>query len=658
MAARKSTEKQAKSLKSRHVPFTGLVLAVPTTLLGWVMLHLALCADMVERTLGTLAVLAAGGLLASLAWGISAGRRTLVRWHVTVSVALAMAAGAVTVAVGVPRGWLICYLAGGVLLAVSWMLYRLDSLRADREDGGSEDDLKAELGLKHVRFNKSVPHYDKAGKLTRVEVPVKLTHGATVGTVQGALESLESVANSMPKRGRVVQGERAQDAHLTLIMEDAIKHMIPWPGPSAPGASIVEPLVDGVYEDFEPLRLFVAGNHEDAANPAGRLIMGMTRNGKTMIALIDALEMMTRRYVVLFWFDSIKGAQTVGPIRKALEIVVADDVDSGDPKMFKAGMKALRRLIVWRATTMGRAGFREWTPAAAEALDMPIVYSHFEEADILCDIAGEDMVFLASKGLSAGVITSFSLQRADAVSMPTGLRFNLGNRDCFGCGDEVSAGFALDDSTIKAGAHPEEWGQDKPGYLYRRGIGIPQQRRPVTAKGFFATYEQMAAHTAEWAPQMDRLDAGSVAALGDWYQQMKQIMARDPGEVATMPLPSPNGNGRAPVTTFTIDGVEDEGAREQREFREEAETEIADMRTTGEIPRDEEDPEMDRLDPTRPIEADPPGTPEVTWTVPPEAPSKEEAERAFDRALHELHGRPGAARPRHRRGRLPGRHAG
>jgi hypothetical protein len=640
---RKTEDRQSRSLKTRHVPFTGLLAAVPATLLGWLLLHLAVREDMVKRVLWTLIVLVVGAGLAALAWGISSGRRTLIRAHVAASVGLAFTAGAVTVAIGWPAGWLLTYAVLGVFLAVSWMLYRLDALRSDKSDGeGDEDGLKAELGLKNVKFNEAEKHLDpKTGKLARVEISGKLTRGATVSQVQGALPSLESVANSIEKRGRVVGGERASEFSMTLIMEDLMKNMIPWPGPSAPGASITEPLVDGMYEDHEPLKLYIAGNHEDAANPAGRCIMGMTRNGKTMIALIDLMEMMTRRHVVVFWFDSIKGAQTVGPVRDALDIVVADDVESKDPKLFRAGMKALRRLIEWRATEMGRAGFREWTPEVAEKLGMPIVVAHFEEADILCEIAGDDMVFISSKGLSAGVIGSYSLQRADAVSMPTALRFNLGNRDCFGTGDEVSATFALDDQTIAAGARPDYWGQDKPGYLYRRGIGIPIQRRPVLAKGFFATFDQMAAHTAEWAHRMDSLDPGSVVVLGEWYQQMKQIMARPIGEAVPMPLSSPNGNGaRSSTPRFVIEDEEAEEQREREEYREKTEEEIAEMEANGEFDDDYEDEdgkgvEMD-VDPTQPIEPSPPGTPDVILHHAPEAPSKEAAELAFDRAAFEL----------------------
>lgn len=625
---RNDGERQAKGLKQRHVPFTALLGGVPVTFLGWWALHLVLRGDALRLALAvTLAEMLVGIGLAALAFHIGKGRRPLVRWHIAASVSLAGLGGAITVAVGWRWIWVITYLSFGVLITVSWMLYRLDALRADKGDGDGEDDLKKELGLGKVRFRNAVRHEDADGKLARIEVDVDLKNGETIDTVQGALPSLESVANAVPLRGRVVRGDSADKAHLTLIMQDMMKGKIPWPGPSAPGACITEPIVDGMFEDQQVSQWFLAGNHPDAPNPSSRGIMGMTRTGKTLVAQIDVLEMVTRKRVVIFWFDSIKGAQTVGPLRPAFDIVVADDVESGDPKMFRAGMKAIINLIKDRADRLGRAGYRQWTPEAADALGMPFLYAHLEEADVLCDIAPDELVFIASKGLSAGVGGGISLQRASHESMPTALRFNIGTWDCFGCGDAISVGFALSDSTINAGAHPEEWRQSKPGYHYREGIGIDPQRWPVLRKGYFATDPRMAAHVTEWAPHMDKLGEEDIAALGDWYQQMKEIMRReDLGMLRT--------NGSPPPTRLNVNRPDDEeeGEGTLEEYKRSARADIESMRESGEI---ETDPETADIDPDRPIAVDAEAE-EITWRNPPEAISKAAADEAFDRALFEL----------------------
>jgi hypothetical protein len=240
------------------------------------------------------------------------------------------------------------------------------------------------------------------------------------------------------------------------------------------------------------------------------------------------------------------------------------------------------------------------------------------------------MVFLASKGLSAGVVCGFSLQRADANSMPTGLRFNIGDWACFGCGDEYSSGFALSDATIAAGAHPENWKQSKPGYFYHEGPGVPEERWPVPARAFFVTDEEMHEHTQRWAPHMTPLDAGSVAALGDWYTQIKAEMARADEAVRSgvdTVVSSPNGR-------FVADDG-DPDAAEKMAVRQEIVEEIREMRESGEIPPADDD-ETDLIDPTRPL---PPVGPddELTWDDgKKEPPSEQTAAEAFDQALREI----------------------
>jgi hypothetical protein len=654
--SRKSDRGDGHSLKQRPVPFIALLFAVPATWTLWLVLWFLVRNDIVQRALWTGIIVAFSCLLTLLTYARGKHRETVVRWHVTVSVLLAGLAGAFTVAIGVPDWWMIAYGAGGIGIAISWMIPRLDALRRDQDDeGNSEDDLKNELGLKNVKFGKPELHYDKkTGKLDRIEVDTRHVRGDTVESLQNALGKLESVANAPRGASAAIGGDTADRSHLTLIMRDILKNMVPYPGPSAPGAWITEPIVDSMYEDHQPGMWYLAGNHPEAVNPASVMIMGMTRTGKTQLAQVGAMEMFTRRGIVIFWFDTVKGAQTVAPLREGFDIVVADEgagEEGGDPKLFRAGMKALIRLIKWRAMAMGQCGYRNWSPAVAEdpRLRMPFIYAHFEEADTLADLAGEDMIFLGSKGLSTGVAVGFSLQRADANSMPTGLRFNLGTRSCFGCGDDYSAGFALTDGMLKEGAHPEEWGQTRPGYFYRLGIGIDRKRWARTLKGMFATDGQMAAHTAEWAPRMDKLDDGSIAVLGEWYQEMKRIMASaDPNEVVPampLPVPGPNGNGRRP--TYTLDEEVDDEEIEMREIRDGQAATIAEMRASGEI---EPDPEIDDLDPSRPLTI-PRVNPEdeVILDEPPEAPSPEAAAEAFDRALRavaadtSLHDRTGTA---------------
>lgn len=626
----------SKPLTKRPVPFVSLVLTVPTVMILAAVLHFSVHDSMIGRSLAVLGLTVGTTALAATAYGLGAKRQRnpLIRWHVTVTVALTGLAVTLTVAIGMPRWWGLTFAVAGLFLACSWMLYRIDALRQNPQQEAEPDPLTKKLGLEHTRFGRPRHFYDAGGELTRIETPVKHGPGETAEVIQGAVAGLESVADQalrqpVPRgRSRAVPGDGAGESRLVIITKDVLAGIIPYPGPSAPGAPITVPLVSGVYEDQQPVLTYRAGGHPESPNPAGYGVMGMTRTGKTLHEQVRALEQFARLGVQLFWFDTIKGAQTIAPIRDGLDIVVASD----DPQAFRKGMKALERLIRWRADTLGRHGYRAWTYDAVDdpRLKMPLLVAHFEEADVLCDIAPSEMVFLASKGLSAGVVCGFSLQRADANSMPTGLRFNLGDWSCFGCGDEYSAGFALSDATIAAGAHPENWKQSRPGYMYREGPGVAEQQWPVPARSFFVTDDEMREHTQRWAPQMTPLDAGSIAALGDWYTQVKAEMAAvDQAVRSGVDTAMSSGNGR-----FVADGGDSEAA-EKMAARQEIDEEVQQMRESGELP-EPFDERTAAIDPTQPI---PPPDPqdELTWddgkTA---APSEKDAADAFDQALREI----------------------
>lgn len=624
---------QTRKPLQRALPFAGLLLMAPVGLIAGLALRLAVWGEPTGQALLAAGLAVATYGLAHFAYHLARSRQRLVQLHVTVSVALTGGAEALTVAVGFPRWWITTFLVGGTFLAASWSLYRIDALRQKTDHADTEDSLKKELGLEGARFRSPQIFRDKAGEVTRIEVPVQHAPGKTVETVQGAVAGLESLAGAPRGRSRAVpDGDDASRSNLVLILKDVLATTVPWAGPSAPGSFITEfPLVSGVYEDQQPLVKFIAGDHPAAVNPSSYGYMGMTRTGKTLNAQVNALEMFTRQGVVLFWFDTIKGAQTIAPIRDGLDVVVASD----DPQQFRAGMKALMALVKWRANELGRTGFRNWNRKAAEATGMPLVVAHFEEADALCSIAPDEMVFLASKGLSTGVLVGISLQRADATSMPTGLRFNIGNWSVFGCGDAYSSGFALSDHTIAAGAHPENWKQSKPGYLYQEGIGIGEDRWPVTARSFFADDDEMREHTQMWAQHMWPLDPGSVQALGAWYANAKAETAAqddDARRQATTPVPASANTRRATVTARVADAADTDP---DAAVRDEIDEEIAQMIADGEIPA-QLDPEANGIDPTQPVPPPAAGD-ELSWAPDKAAaPTAEAAAEAFDQAIQEI----------------------
>lgn len=637
MASRTSTssgrDTSSRTIKARSMPFVGLLLLPPAGLVAGLVIHYAIHDSVIAVGLTALGFGVISSVVALLAYGLGRKRDPVVCWHVVLTVMLTGLAEAVTVVVGLQRWWTTTFVIGGELLAASWMLHRIDALRRDSKQAEEhEDPLTKKLGLENTRFGRPRHHRDEQGEVTRIEVPVRHGPGETVEVVQQAVPGIESLARAPRGRSRAVPGEHAGQSQLVIITKDVLKGLVEYPGPSSPGGCITEPLVAAVAEDQQPAPVYVAGGPV-AINPASRGRMGMTRTGKTMNAQVEALEAVSRRNVAMMWFDSVKGAQTVRPLRRGLDVIVASD----DAKAFRAGMRALKNLIMWRANRLGECGYAAWKPECATdpRLMMPYLIVHFEEADVLCDEAPDEMVFLASKGLSVGVGSSFSLQRADATSMPTGLRFNIGNWSCFGTGDEYSAGFALSDATIAAGAHPENWKQSRPGYHYTEGIGIPEERWPVVLKSMFATDAAMEAHCEVWGPRMMPLDAGSAQSLGEWYPQAKAATEALVAGWDRGPKAGPVVHDGASTSTNTLPtpGPDAEGEAAVGEAMAVIREEIAEMVADGTIPA-QLDAEAEAIDPSRPVPPPPPD--DLNWADKEAAPTREVALAAFERALREV----------------------
>lgn len=651
MATKTSTrsgdrESSGRSLKHRSMPFVGPPLLPPSAIaLALVVHYLNQDSPTANGLYAALVAFLASGFAGIALW-LGRKRDPLVAWHVAGTVVLGALGVAITLVVGWNRWWIETALILGELIVGSWLLHRIDALRKDAkgETEQQEDGLTKKLGLENTKFGKATVHRDGQGDVTRIEVPVTHGPGETAAVIQQAVPGIESVADQtlgggVPRgRSRAVPTDGAGTSKLVIITKDVLKGLIPYPGPSSPGGCITEPLVTGIYEDQEPVVNFIAGCRPEAPNASMSGWMGMTGTGKSANGQVRALEIFSRRNVAMFWFDSVKGAQTVKSLRRGLDIIFASD----DPKAFRAGMKALGKLIAWRADRLGECGYENWTPEAATdpRLMMPFLVAHFEEADVLCEEAPDELVFVASKGRSTGVVLGISLQRADANSMPTSLRFNISGWNCFGTGDAVSVGFALSDFTIDAGAHPENWKQSKPGYFYAEGVGIPQDRWPIPAKSAYADARQREAHAEVWGPRMMPVDAGSIAALGDWYQKAKADTAALVAKWDEAPGAQPVvhdgvASKPAPASTNTDEDDFEATVAEIRDELDEVEEQlVADGTLDG------MDAEARRIDPGVPTPPVRPGE-ELSWrSSKADAPSREAAIEALTRALSEIYAEP------------------
>lgn len=636
-----------KSLKARAIPFVPpwlLMLSVPA--IGWVV-HRVWGGQPVETPLVALAGLILFGALAAVTWGyaVYAGRHALIRWHTSTTAALVGVALILDLILGVPAGLLGAQLGLGSFLALSWNIRRFDVLRHKEGAEQQEDSLLEKLGLKGTKFGRP----KQLGN--RVEVPFSPAAGQTVKDVQSAVPGIESAAGVPAGRSRAtVDPDDASKGTLTVMTEDVLRTTIPWPGPNAPGGCITEPLEVGLYETGAPMHEYIAGGTILVRNEPVEITntncgsMGITRAGKTQKDRIKYATAMTRRNAIVWWFDKVKAAQTVKPLMAGLDIAVLSDQTADH----KAGLAALERVLNARVRALGKYDYEKWTPEAYDdpRLRMPYLIAHFEEADVLMDAATAQFTYLASKCLSAGIGVSISLQRASAKSMDTDIRFNIASWCCFGTGDAVSAGFALSDFVIDAGAHPENWKANKPGYFYHEGPGVDEELFPVVCRSYRARNADLEAAIAQWAPQRAAADPTTVAAGGEWYRRAKHIMANPDSSTSAAPSAAPSERSVTAVTSTNDDpfGPEtaDDAADDGEVTKESAAREVAamasELRAEGAIPPPPDGADYSNIDPSRPIAPVTADPNQVSWDLKANAPTAEAAAEAFDQALRQIAG--------------------
>lgn len=705
--ARRST-RQDEGTKQREVtdqptPFIGLALAPLVALLVTWLVHYSITGWTIWRWhvggnsgyLGlavSLATIAAGAVGWS-AWHFSYDRKPVWRYALTGTTTFIGLWLPVLVWNGPNRYLDIFFVFCAWVTAAIWSQPRLHVLRRDpREDqhDADSDELIKQLGLHGYRAQgKPTIAYDEAGDVARVSADIRHRFGGTRKPLQDAIDNLASMLGTKDGFVRATAPDDGKSNHtiVTAVLKDAFAGRVPNPGPSHPGGSVTDYSQVGVYDDRLPVRVWICGGVNPTTGekmpPTGYAFMGMTRAGKTVTENRLLLEaVITRRDGVLLYLNKAKGGQDVQPIIAGVEAAVLSDASND----YTYAMARVRDIITYRQGRLAAYGISAHSPEKCfhnpptHTLDgraipmepMPTLVVHVGEADAILEAAGEEAVYLASKGLSCGVVMGWSLQRWSATSMPTDLRFNIGTAFCFGVGDDYSAGFALSEQTIKAGAHPEYWKNRKPGQFYVENIGIEENRFPVPAKGIGDTdddalYGNMRIEAEQYAPGMARLDKGSVEATRGWWAKQARMTdaLRDtmrPRPPAETPTPSPVPDDPTPeenpmsrrtpqayAPAFSADPpTPDEdpdvmSADEQTRSEIAATTHVNDQLIHGELIRpDRTDGStdgtayFDEIAATNPAvdPAAPGADDEVDLTDPkPEAPTRQDAELAFDDAI-------------------------
>lgn len=596
--------------------------------------------------------------LSVLAWHFAAHRRTPMKATLAGSVGALGMLFAINVGTGPHYWWSGLFLIAGWAVALAWSLARLDVTRNDKSTGEEKDDTFLEkVGLKGWR-HRSVRHItDDAGEVLATEIDMQHAPGDTIDQLQEAVPAFESVSGSPRGSSRAVGSDRADQSTLTIMHRDPLKVPLPAVAASAPGGCISEPLVIGRYSTGALTQAYLAGGA--GFSPSSYLFMGMNRTGKTFAENQVMTEVISRRNAVILYLNRAKGMQDVRTIIPGVEVaVIADEADEAG--LYRQALKKVKAIMSYRQRQLALFGIAEWNaeqcwnspPWRTEAgrrvqmERMPFLIVHVAEADAILQSAGTDAVYVTSKGLSLGVCSGWSLQRADHMSMPTNLRFNIGTAWCFGCGDDISASFALSEPTIKAGARPDFWKQSKPGYHFFEGLNIDDELFPVAARSFSTTKnggdlrEELLRRNLYWGPRMAKLDQGSVLATIETDEDGKptepwwNVMARRTDDLRKMLLAGGSATVQpAPATSADEDEDEDPHADEARE-------ELATVTNVEgvELYPQTEDGERDRRQDAT-AELSPPTDPQndVSWEDDRPAPrDRQAAIDALDRAYAEL----------------------
>lgn len=423
------------------------------------------------------AVMLGGVVIVLHTWRASRARGPLVQWVACGTAGLAVAWVVAAVIVGPFSRPLIDVWVWGMAVFSIVMSVQRGLRNGPSESTDSPGDLaSAVTALKGVKFAK--PKWQGAKLVQPVVMPAgtpfsDLEKPQARSALASALDVRETAIRLVPNPDSARRGE------IHVVPQDLLRDKIPWPGPSAPGQSIAQPLVLGHMEDGEPLRLWLPGDPAVPRNATHVAMVGMTGAGKTRLVELLAGEILTRHDVEVWLIDRRKGEQLPqwlldGAARVALDDAAADRM-----------LADLRSEVSARAGILGRAGYQQWLHGAPIPYRVVII----DEAAGL--IRSAAFVELAETCRSVGITLLVGLQRATHDRVSTSARSNFGCWLVMGCKDAADVDKALAEETKAAGAAPWKWQADKPGYLYAQVPGVPRDRWAVPARTYDAQPEDL-----------------------------------------------------------------------------------------------------------------------------------------------------------------------
>jgi hypothetical protein len=326
----------------------------------------------------------------------------------------------------------------------------------------------------------------------KAEAVAVLPPGKTAADLIGKLPSIESAGKIPPGAlTATADPDQANRALITLSDPRIFSHAIPWPGPSAPGTSIANPLRPGIWQDAEPVMYVIVGHHVFAmgASGAGKSIGG----GWNLVG-----EIITRPDAAVIGADITKGDQTFGPLRPALHRFETT------PAGARSLIDDVHGIIKPRTDYLAERGLQKWETGCG--LSYLVIWLE-ETPDIWEKLSGkgEERLINTARALrSGGGTLVFSVQRNTWDQVPTIIRSQMASM-CFGLNDAADCRFGLSERQQEAGVNPAEWGIRTPGKAVLDAPTIPLERvtMPLRTYSWGDNADLMTAHAAAY-PAADR----------------------------------------------------------------------------------------------------------------------------------------------------------
>jgi hypothetical protein len=416
----------------------------------------------------------------------------------------------------------------GAVGAVSWnlrlALHRPSSSRRDEDDDLTTPRRAARALMASVGMRGSELHPTHVDP-NRVSGALVLASGEhTVDDAQKRAGQL-AAALEIPRGGvRFTEDpDNAGRGEFSFTVRDVLATSTPWPGPTAVGGTVFDPIPIGLYETGVVMRKMIA----DRAGAKHELIQGTTGAGKSSGSKVEVCELMPRREVGIIVVDTVKGIQTFGPAAPGLALLITDVPTA------KRFMRRMMTVIKAHTDYLGARDLSEWVPGCG----LTFLVVQLEEAGILLEELGDEFKNVVKAARSAGIAVKVSLQRPSHDEMPTTARAQLGTVSCYGMAADDPI-CMLPEAVQDAGADPRRWGDRQPGCLYLAGPGLSVAQSATPGRTYDVAGAAMAQVAAEYGPRMTPLSKVTTDALGDlWTHRVPPVeLVRKAKATAGRPL--------------------------------------------------------------------------------------------------------------------------